>query len=231
MFKTIVKPTIILSLVGFFSAFILSHVKSVTYPEIVRQTAEKQNRALSLVLPGYTLSEEKIYGEGGNDFHYWEGEIRENGAAKRGYAFIASYSGFSGEIKSIIGVNESGRILGISILRQSETPGLGARCEEIASKKTFFGALLGTEVDENSGQMMPWFQEQFRGLSAREKMKIMKRGDWRKEIETELINQNAITAITGATITSRAVIMSLEKGIAVLDKAVEKNGPVRGGAQ
>ncbi len=220
------KSAIILGIITFISAFLLSHVMRITYPEIVRQEKEKEKRALALVLPGYKIGEKKKMNINGKETPYWIGEKEQGKDGKkekvRGIAFITASPGYGEDIKSMVGLDRNGTILGISILEQLETPGLGARCIEVASKLTFFGFIFGEKADEEENQT-PWFQEQFRGLSITKKIKILKKGDWNPGMRKELLKENAISAITGATITSRAVVKSLNRGIVVLEKI--KNTP------
>ncbi len=59
-----------------------------------------------------------------------------------------------------------------------------------------------------------------------------KKGDWHKEMKDELMQHNAVTAITGATITTKAVTQSIEEGIQKLHKALHckryNNGLLQG---
>ncbi|MCP4132165.1 MAG: FMN-binding protein [bacterium] len=241
--NNILKPTIILALVAFGSALVLSQVEKITRPHISRQAKEKQERALSMVLPGYTVSyndikKAKVDGE---EIRYWVGEygedVKEEESAeaagtvpveaggeetapkrKKGYAFVSVKYGYSGDVRSMVGVDECGTILGISIMGQTETPGLGARVTEKPSTQTIWGRLFGTGFTRQQ-VTTPWFQDQFRGLDLTKKIKIVKKGDWTPRMREELIEENAVSAITGATITTRTIIESIRKGIDSLIKA------------
>jgi electron transport complex protein RnfG len=203
-----------------------------TYPEIVKQEKEKQKNALAMVLPGFEVGEKQTEKINGQEIPYWVGEKKAGtedqkgeDVVTRGVAYITSKPGYSGDVVSMVGVDESGKILGISILEQLETPGLGARCIEIASKLTFLGFLMGKEVKDEP--TTPWFQEQYRGLNVFKKMKILKMGDWNEGMRDELLKLNSISAITGATITSRVVTRSLENGIPILKKVFQKETEVK----
>ena len=209
--RNIISSTVVLAIVVFIASFSLSHVNKITYPNILRQAKEKERRALSTVLPGYSNIKVKEVIIDGKDFLYWTGVKRKNRKTIKGYAFITEKSGYSGLVRTMVGVNMKGVILGISILQQSETPGLGARSIEIASKQTFFGYLFGTSPSEEE-PTIPWFQEQFRGLNTSKRIEIVKKGDWDIELREELLKENAISAITGATITTRVVRDSIDEG-------------------
>lgn len=217
--KNILKPSLILGFMAFVAAFILSHMNNITYPEIAKQAAVKQKNALALVLPSYKVGPKRKVLIDGTLFIYWVGEKVEEDNTLKGYAFETSAPGYSGEVKSMVGVDETGLSLAISILKQTETPGLGARSEEIASKSTFFGKLFGKGVEE--GNVRPWFQIQYSGLKLNEKINIVKIGDWNESMKDDLLSKNSVTSITGATITTRTVAASLENGFKRLLKAIE----------
>lgn len=47
-----------------------------------------------------------------------------------GYAFVAYGKGYSSTVETMVGVDLSGRVIGVTILSQQETPGLGAKAED-----------------------------------------------------------------------------------------------------
>jgi Na+-transporting NADH:ubiquinone oxidoreductase subunit C len=76
-------------------------------------------------------------GAAGNPAYY---QINGPGGQPVGYVFIRTGPGLWGEITATVGFDRSlEKLTGVDFLRQSETPGLGARIAE------------------------PWFREQFRG--------------------------------------------------------------------
>jgi len=214
----IVKATIIITVIGFISAFSLSFMKKITQEPIAKQEQEKKLAALALVLPGYTVQLEKTVTIDDTPFTYWIATKEENKVVKTAWAFLAQKKGYGGPVQSIVGVDESGTILGFSILSQNETPGLGARCVEVASNETFLDHFVTKNIANK--EEISWFQEQFVGLNANKPIAIQKKGDWHKEMKDELLQHNAITAITGATITTKAVTQSIEEGIHKLHKAL-----------
>jgi len=218
----IINSTIILGIIAFTASLALSHINKITYPEIIKQQKMKQEKALAIVLPGYTIKEAKKVKIDNSEFNYWSGEKTEGDNTLKGYAFIIEKPGYSGPVRTMLGINEKGIILGISILQQTETPGLGARCIEIASKKTFFDVLFGTGSTKEEEPSIPWFQEQFRGLDTGKNINIRKEGDWKPEMRDALLAKNSISAITGATITSKTVTESIKTGITRLKKVINK---------
>lgn len=62
-----------------------------------------------------------------------------------GYIFAASNRGYAGGVPCIIGINKDGVIVGIEVLDNKETPGLGTKIEEPA----FLNRLTGKEVSDS----------------------------------------------------------------------------------
>ncbi len=205
--KEFVKPTLILASVTLCAGILLAGVNMVTHERIQMLNAQKEQNALSVVLPGFSDITEKNR----QDLQYWTAEKQKDGETVRAFAFITEQSGYSGTIRTMVGIDENFTILGISILSQTETPGLGARCIEVASSNTFFDVIIGNFTEEEDAA--PWFQKQFRKLDASKQIAITKKGDWNETIADDLRQGNEITAITGATITTKAVRDSIVEGI------------------
>jgi len=223
MFNRIIKPTLILGLVAFLAAFILAQVNTITKPKIEAQKKEKIKSSLKIVLPGYEKIIVKTIKIKGKDFSFWQGEKKVVENLTKGYAFITASPGYSGDVVSMVGVDEKFTILGISILQQTETPGLGARCIEVPSSKTIWqviGELFSGSKKKTEKTILPWFQEQFYSLNLMKKILVVQKGDWNPAMKTSLLKDNAITSITGATITAKAVVKSLAEGIKKLQEAV-----------
>ncbi|MFQ5681055.1 MAG: RnfABCDGE type electron transport complex subunit G [Candidatus Omnitrophota bacterium] len=108
-----------------------------------------------------------------------------------GYCFLAAKQGYSSVIETMVGVDNRGVISGIKILSQNETPGLGARIEETAGERTLLDALSGKARSRE--KQVPWFQAGFKG----------------KRIE----DIDSVDTITGATISSQAVIDSIKQKV------------------
>ncbi len=193
--RDIVRFGTILMIVAALSAGSLAFVKNATEERIKKVSLGEEAEALLDVLP-----EAKVFESvrKGHIFYYigYESKDREKIV---GVAFIAEGKGYSSTIETMVGITPDGEITGLKILSQQETPGLGARIEEVRSSKTIRNAFSksaeGGRVDEK-----PWFQKQFVG----------------KKLEDLRIDK--MDTVTGATISSRAVIDSVrEKMREVLD--------------
>ena len=132
----------ILSGVCITAAIVLGLTYNVTKPIIAQQAEKEQKQALEQVVPGADNYEKKTFSKG----EYFE---CLKGTQLAGYALFVSSAGYSGDISMLLGIDSKGEIVGVEILSQSETPGLGARCEEV-----------------KRGDNEPWFLAQFRGKDA-----------------------------------------------------------------
>ena len=137
-----IKFISVLSGVCIIAAIVLGLTYNITKPLIAEQYAKEQREALEKVVPGADAYEKKTFSRG----EYFE---CLKGGKLLGYALFVSGAGYSGEIKMLLGIDKAGRILGVEILSQSETPGLGARC---------------IEIKRGAGE--PWFLSQFKGKQA-----------------------------------------------------------------
>ncbi len=136
----------------------------------------------------------------GREFDYYTAYAP--GDVVRGYTFTAYGKGYSSTIETIVGVVPAGSISGIKIVDQKETPGLGAKIQEVASRNTLWAVIMGSGVDEAGTQ--PWFQEQYKYLRVADLRVVKSPGE------------DGILAITGATISSDAVTGSVKSGLAML---------------
>ena len=140
----------------------LAGVNSITAPKIEELTYQKTQQAIEAVLPG---------GGESVDFTDESGIVSTVYKGANGYAVEVAPAGFDGAITMMVGVDLNGNVLGISVISQTETAGLGAVCAASTS----------------AGEA---FRGQFVGMSGT--VTVSKDG-------------GEVSAITGATITSRAV--------------------------
>ncbi len=198
------RLTLVLTLVALAAGLAIGFVHNRTAEKIEQQEQQAQQQALNRVFPdGVTIEEQQ--GDSALPRQYWV--ARKDGALV-GYAFPGMSRGYSSDIKFIVGVTPGGEIIGLTVLSQAETPGLGTRVQEVPSTKYIWnGLFVKTE------EVLPWFTQQFVGIDATSEIEIRKGDEWHKldeQRQDELERQNAITAITGATISTRAVIRGVE---------------------
>lgn len=118
----------ILTLVSVISAWALSTTYNITKPIIDLKRYQKKIEALALVLPPFDNQPDKemvkLTTEKGEVIEFYIG--RKNGQLT-GIAFKKNTVGYGGNIGLMIGVTPEGKIYGIQVMEQNETPGLGAK--------------------------------------------------------------------------------------------------------
>lgn len=151
-------------------AVILAAVNSVTAPRIAAQNEQKTQAAIEAVLPG-----------GGQEVAFTDDTGLVTAAYKgdNGCAVQVTPAGFNGAVTMMVGVDNEGKVTGISIISHTETAGLGA-----------------TAADTDAGRA---FRDQFISMSGT--VSVTKDG-------------GEVDALTGATITSRAVCTGVNAALA-----------------
>ena len=179
------KMIIVLTVITMFAGGLLSTWDGVTKPRIEAYRLQELKKAITEVLPVYD--------------HY--DEIKKDGItlyiAKTndsdepvGIAFVALGSGFQGKVSIMVGIDKDfSKLSGIKILEQIETPGLGTKIVE----------------DPTNKQDSFWFPNQFKGLLVDPEITVIK--------NVKPTRPNEIQAITGATISSKAVATILNDNI------------------
>ena len=154
------------------TAGLLAGVNSITAPIIDELNAAKTQEAISAVLPGGFDTEIADYADA-------TGIVSKVYQGANGYAVEVGPGGFDNTITMMVGIDNEGKVLGISVVNHTETAGLGA----VADADTPKGIA---------------FREQFIGASG--SVSVSKDG-------------GAIEAITGATITSRAICVGVNAAL------------------
>jgi len=188
--KGIFKLGIVLMLVCLASAVFLFAVNSLTRGRIENQAQSARLASLRIVLPACDHFSNL---QNGKMIDYYTGHDVDGAIA--GYAFIGAAWGYSSTIEVMVGVDNQGEITGINILKQNETPGLGDKAVKLSSERTIWEQLSGGSVKGSPSR--PWFQAQFSGKRLGG-LKVVKNGE-----------EKYIQALSGATITSRAVTQAV----------------------
>ena len=195
-----IKFPVVLTIVGLISAASLSGLYSLTLPKKKALEAEQTEKALFTVIP--QAKEFDSVEDAAPDlplYYVAKGEGQE----VVGYAVEGEAEGYAGPIGVVVGVNKEMKIIGIKVYKQKETPGLGDKIVEVFSQKTWRTVITGTSPDES--KLRPYFQEQF---DQREIPVRLKR------------NGGDIEAITGATISSAAVVDAVNSAVSRLAAAL-----------
>jgi electron transport complex protein RnfG len=182
--NTVVKMLLTLTLVGVVSGGLLSQVDNWAAPKIKANRQRETERAIYLVQP---LA--KDYKKIDTDFELYK--VFDESGNTLGYSLPFEGNGFQGNIRLMVGVKpDMETLVGLEVLEQVETPG------------------LGTKVTE------PFFTKQFQGLVANPQV------DWVKGAPPT--KPNEIQAITGATISSKALVAIVNAGLKKLRETKSK---------
>ncbi len=172
----IIKLGIILLVYSAISATLLSLTYSATLPAIEKAKEEANIKARQEVFPEADsfekISDDELAKLKEKDKNIVEVFKAKDSSGTKGYVVKAISSGFGGEIEVVTGFDLEGKITGMRMGTNSETPGLGDNAKK------------------------PFFYEQFKGLDVNKPLGVSK-------VEAK---DNDILAISGATITSRAVV-------------------------
>jgi len=215
----IIKLIVALTVISAVAGLAIGVANGKTEGKIAEQQAQIRQSAIEAVFPeGVSIGEVRDSG-GVLPEKYWTASVNSN---LTGYAFEMSGRGYAGDIKFMVGVGPDGKILGMTVLEHNETPGLGSRVSETPSSKYLWYPVGGKEL------VKPWFTEQFEGLSGLKSIGIDKTvGEWHKldeQARADLRSRNAVTAITGSTISTKAFTRTIGEKAAVYLKAIgEKN--------
>ena len=120
------RMIIVLTCVGLISGGFLAGVGLWTKDKIALNIQQEIEEAIRTVVPG-TLTSEKLYEE--EEFTVYAGEAEDG--SLMGYAVYASGTGFQDKITLMFGTDtELTRLTRMTIIKQTETPGLGANIEK-----------------------------------------------------------------------------------------------------
>ena len=200
--KDFIKLGFALLAVTFIAGFVLHTAYEKTKPMIEEIQRSQEAAARKEVLPETAeFNPVKMQEDKEDSFlidntvenRYWVGldkEGKETGFVIKIYAY--GYDPMP--IIAMAGLKKDGTLIGLKIIAQKETPGLGARIQETV---------------EEAGAPVVWFTRQFQGLKAGA-IEVIK-GDVPEGV-------NGIAAITAATITSKAVTDAVNKGYLAISR-------------
>jgi len=220
--------TITLTIVSLLASLGVSSTFLLTKDTIKRKELAVRTEALYVVLSGLEGSPVEITPSKVNDQDRVYKGLNKVGQLI-GYAACGEAQGYSSKIKVMVGIDPNlEKIIGINILAQNETPGLGTKMTEVESTSTLWSVVYGRELktidwdSEESWQLpmfrqpervkkfgllkktkksLPWFQEQFKYKT------------FNQLVVSKVKDDEKITAITGATISTKAVINAVQNAI------------------
>ena len=176
----IIKLGLTLFLITAIAGLILGGAHEITKASIEKQTIMENSNAMKETLPeADSFKKLDIAIKGGIVEEVNQGFT---GTTSVGYTVKVSPKGYNGVVELVVGISVKGKVEGIKIIAQSETPGLGAN------------------------SVKPEFSGQFKGKAITPELVVVK---------TPPSKPNEIDAITGATITSKAVTLGVNEAIKV----------------
>jgi len=192
--KTLIRLIVVLVVTAAVSAAALARVYAYAQPKIEQHKRDALEAAIFEVLPG-TKSYEEVVLNGKLAYAGYESEEPEAGR-RTGYAVATEGSGFQGVIGLMFGITPEGtELTGLTILESVETPGLGDNIK----KEPFRG--------------------QFAGLSSLGELSYAK-----NRPPSQPLERGQIDAITGATISSAAVVRIVNMALETIRPALGKGG-------
>ena len=134
-----IKLTLVLALITFIAALGLGFVYQSAAPKIEEQRRITEEAARRTALPEAACG--VFVRKDVDGFVYYEGYTRADTTGFVGYVVKASGRGYSSTIETMVGVDPGGKVAGLKVIFQQETPGLGTKIEEVKSTKTVLDAI------------------------------------------------------------------------------------------
>ncbi len=201
--KKTIHYGLVLTLVCTVAAVALGFIFKTAKPKIDQRAEEQTKRDLKDL---FTEKDIEFTQPSGDDSPYWEARQAGN---LIGYVVKGEAKGYSSTIKLLVRTDpEIKNIIRIKVGSSQETPGLGERIKETKSTNTIIGSLAGTNKTEEG--LRPWFQESFDNLPV-DRLVVVKDGG------------DGVEAISGATISSTAVVEAVKNGIVKLKNTIGDN--------
>ncbi len=159
--KEIFRLCLVLTLLTAISAGVLAYVSKKTAGPIAKALLEERMSAVRNVLPPFDNNPDKdkfvAKKSDGTDVVVYEG-MKDGKVVGVAFA-VVSHNGYSGDIEFMLGVNMDGIIQGIVILKQLETPGLGAKIQNSDFRDQYKGKSLENPqnwaVTKDGGTFVP----------------------------------------------------------------------------
>lgn len=162
--KKIIHLTLFLALISALAGGILGYVNQITDPIIQEKKIAAVKASLQAIFPKASQFAEVTIDE--NDM-----VVKAYEAVGAGYAFNVSVQGYKDLIEFIVGIDVSGKIVGLNMNYVNDTPGLGTKVGE----PEFINSIVNKTIDDK------------------------------------------LDTITGATISSNAVIKGIDAAVAVFE--------------
>lgn len=134
-----IRLTLVLAAVTFAASLALGFVYESAKPKIDMADKLTKERARMIALPEAACG--VFVEEKGEALTYYRGYRKADTTGFAGYVVTAEGKGYSSTIETVVGVDPYGRIAGLRITNQQETPGLGTRIQEVLSTRSVADAI------------------------------------------------------------------------------------------
>ena len=229
--------TIILTIVTLLASIGVSSTFMLTKDTIKKKELAARTEALYIVLPGLEDLPVEITPPNIADPDRVYKGLNKAGQLI-GYAACGEAQGYSSKIKVMVGIDTNlENILGVNILAQNETPGLGTKMTEVESTTTLWSVIFGKELkstdwDDNESWQLPIFRqpERIKKFGLLKKTKSRSQPWFQEQFKHKTCNQlvvsrmkdtGKITTITGATISTKAVVNAVQNAIDKIKSVVQ----------
>lgn len=150
MSKDIIKTALVLTLICAVAAVILALINMITAPSIERYEAQKTISALEEVSNGYSIGELEEVSDGYITGRY---ALTSNGKVS-GYILKLSSNGYGGAMGIVASYDVNGIILGVKLVSDDETPGVGKKAENPGYMDKFISTGSATNPVPTSKAML-----------------------------------------------------------------------------
>jgi Na+-translocating ferredoxin:NAD+ oxidoreductase subunit G len=213
--REVVRLALPLLVIGLLAGLAIGFVRDKAMHRIAAQEQAAEEAALAAVLPAGARPLLR-HGSGALPPRYW---VAQSDSASVVYAFEVASRGYAGDVHFMVAVDTAGTVMGLQVLSQTETPGLGARMTETSSRRFLWNPRAAVDGGRS------WFTQQFLGVNVVGRIAIARSDEWHalsSPARERLRAANAVTAITGATATTRAIVRGLEGTVFTYIRALRK---------
>ena len=128
VWKELISPCVVLTVICVVIVALLAVVNSVTLEIITKNQQAAASESRKVVVPAAdTFEQVTLDNEIASTYSVVDIYKAKNNT---GYAITVTSKGYGGEIKFMVGLEPDGKIIAVSVVEQSETPGLGAKIAE-----------------------------------------------------------------------------------------------------
>jgi len=145
------KISLTLCAITAISALVLAVVNEFTAPVIAENTLDKKNAAMQVVVP-QAENFKSLECDSSEEIVSEIYEAVDDDGNTVGYAVMCNPNGYGGEISMAVGIDNNSTVIGVDIVSQSETAGLGSKCTSEEFREQFKGKSFGISVVKNGAK-------------------------------------------------------------------------------